>query len=410
MAEQVIRTFDLYNTTVLLPGYNIPGYEKQFDLTRSYYSTDFSSNSIGSKVDFFVQMDDPCVGVLTPNPVFTVPIGLSGLDPLWFDQWWDEAIYYSHPNVLEQLQKSNPATYQNFSDSVGTLFYLSDPESPVNPVLNSKIPKNILARMTRLNSLVNIEYKAYTPTGFGPDTKRAASQLAQYTKSITNVKDIVNEKFSSIKRKLPLNVVQTGNLITPKNWKFDTVTQGVKTAVDRLGNIISAPGRMLSGAINKVKSLIPVIKLPKLPSIGKLINANIPGMPAISNLYSGLKTAASTVQSVVATSQGAMAAAQSVIAAAKNTVGAVQSAITNAKGTVQTLSNAANTTGAALTNINKTAIKGNITAAMKNQSATAATVLNNNAVVLVNGSTKNSSGNSSLTTVNTFNYNKKTTG
>lgn len=408
MAEQVIRNFDLYNTSVLLPGYNIPGYEKQFDLSRSYYSTDFSSNPIGSKVDFFVQMDDPCVGVLTPNPVFTVPVGLSGLDPLWFDQWWDEAMFYSHPNVLDQLRKSNPATYQSFSDSVGTFFYVNEPSSPVNPVLNSKIPKNILARMSRLNSLVNIEYRAYTPSGFGPNTSRATSQLAQYTKSIAAVKNIVNGKFDSIKRKLPLNVVQTGNLITPANWKFDMNLQGVKTAVDRLGNIISAPGRALSGAINKIKSLIPVIKLPKLPSIGKLINANIPGMAAVSNLYSGLKTAASAVQSAVATAQGAMAAAQSVIAAAKNTVGAVQSAVTSVKGTVQALSNAANTAGSALTNINKVVTKGNVTAAMKNQSNTTTSGLNNNAVVLVNSTIKNSRGDNSVTPVNTFNYKKPT--
>lgn len=408
MAEQVIRTFDLYNTSVLLPGYNIPGYEKQFDLTRGYYSTDFSSNPIGSKVDFFVQMDDPCVGVLTPNPVFTVPVGLSGLDPLWFDQWWDEAMFYSHPKVLEQLQASNPATYQPFSDSVGTFFYVSEPSSPVSPALNSKIPKNILDRMTRLNALVNVEYRAYTPAGFGPNTSRATSQLAQYTKSIAAVKNIVNKKFDSIKRKLPLNVTQTGNLITPANWKFDMNLQGVKTAVDRLGNIISAPGRALSGAINKIKSLIPVIKLPKLPSIGKLINANIPGMATVSNLYAGLKTAASAVQSAVATAQGALAATQSVIAAAKNTVGAVQSAVTSVKGTVQALSNAANTAGSALTNINKVITKGNVTAAMKNQSSTATTGLNNNAVVLVNSTIKNSRGNSSVTPVNTFNYKKPT--
>ena len=328
MAEEVIRTFDLYNTSVLLPGYNIPGYEKQFDLTRGYYSTDFSSNPIGSKVDFFVQLDDPCVGVLTPNPVFAVPIGLSGLDPLWFDQWWDEATFYSHPKVLEQIQKSNPGTYQPFSDSVGTMYYVNeccDPDNstPVNPSLNSKIPKSILSNMERLNNIINIDYRAFTPPGFGPDTSKRKSQISQFQKSVNTVRNIVNGKFDAIKRKLPLNVVQTGNLITPANWKFNTVIQGVNTAVDRLGNIISAPGRALSGAINKIKSLIPKITLPKLPSIGKLINAVIPNMPAVNALYSGLQAAGSAIQSAVATAQGAMAAAQSAIAAAKGAVGAV---------------------------------------------------------------------------------------
>lgn len=408
MAEQVIRTFDLYNTSVLLPGYNITGYENEFGLTRNYYSTDFSSNPIGSKVDFFVQLDDPCVGVLTPNPVFAVPIGLSGLNPLWFDQWWDEAMFYSHPNVLEQLQKSNPATYQPFSDSVGTLFYVNEPTSPVNPSLNSKIPSSILQKMSRLNSLLNVDYKAYTPAGFGPNTSKLTSQLAQYNKSINAVKSIVNGKFDSIKRKLPLNVVQKGNLITPANWKFNTVVQGVNTAVDRLGNIISAPGRMLAGAINKVKSIIPKIKLPSLPSIGKLVDINIPGMPAVNNLFNTLKAAGSAIQSAVATAQGAMAAAQSAVTAVKNTVGAVQAAVTSVKGTVQALSNAANSVGSALGNINKVADRGNVIAAMKNQSSTSTSNLNNNSVILVNKAATTPKGNNSVTTVNTFNYRKPT--
>jgi len=408
MAEQVIRTFDLYNTSVLLPNYNIPGYENEFNISRAYYSTDFSSNPIGSKVDFFTQLDDPCVGVLSANPVFTVPIGLSALNPLWFDQWWDEAMFYSHPLVLEQLKANNPNTFQDFSESVGTNYFVANSAAPVNPSLNSKIPRNILEKMSKLNSLLNTDYKAFTPPGFGPNTSKLTSQLKQFTNSIPSVKNIVNNKFPSINRKLPINVQQVGNLVTPPNWKLDTVVQGVNTAVDRIGNIISAPGRALSGAINKIKSFIPVIKLPKLPSIGKLMNAAIPGMPAVSNLYSNLKAAASTVQSAVATAQGAMAAAQRAIAAGKNAIGAVQSAITNVTGTVQKLGSNIAATGNSLTNINRSIQSNNVIAAMKNQSSTAVSSLNSNAAVLVSTTTKNAKGENSVTPVNTFNYRRNT--
>ena len=408
MAEQVIRTFDLYNTSVLLPGYSISGYENEFGITKGFYSTDFSSNPIGSKVDFFVQLGDPCVGVLTPNPVFTVPVGLSALNPLWFDQWWDEAMFYSHPLVLEQLQTANPSFYQTFSDSVGTMYYSLSGEPAVNPALESKVPKSIFDQITRLNSLVNTDYKAYTPTGFGPNLTKYNQQLSQYQAATTSVKNIVNNKFPDIKRKLPLNVVQTGNLITPPSWQYNTKIQGVNTAVDRLGNVIKAPGRTLAGAVNKVKSVIPTVKLPTLPSVGKLVGATVPGMPAASNLYGNLKAAGSTIQAGVTTAQGTLATAQGAIAAGKNTVGSVQSAITNTTGTVQKLGTNVASTATALTNINKTTGTDSIIAAMKNQSSTSSYSLNNNSTVIVNKAAKNAAGDNSVTSVNTFEY-KKTT-
>jgi len=408
MAQEVVRTFDLYNTSVLLPNYTIPKYENEFNISRAFYSTDFSSNPIGSKVDFFVQLDDPCVGVLSANPVFTVPVGLSALDPQWFEQWWDEAMYYSHPMVLETLKAYNPQTFQSFSDSVGTTYFVADSSTPIAPSLNGKIPRNILQQMSRLNDLLNINTKAFTPPGFGAGTSKLASQLKQFTNSVDKVKGIVNDKFPTINRKLPINIKPVGNLVTPPNWNFNTTIQGVNTVVDRLGNVISAPGRALSGVINKIKAKIPVIKLPKLPSIGKLMNAALPGMPAVSNLYNGLKAAASTVQSAVATAQGAMAAAQNVIAAGRNAIGSVQSAITSVTGSVQKLGANLPTRGNPLNNINKAFENNSIIAAIKNQSNTSTSSLNNNAVVLVNKAVKNAKGENSVAPVNTFDYRRKT--
>lgn len=404
MAEIIVRTFDLYNTTVLLPGYTITGYEKEFNLTRDYYSTDYSSNPVGSKVDFFTQLDDPCSGVFNPNPIFNVGVGLSGLSPLWFEQWWDEAMYYSHPLVLEQLRSSNPSTYQSFSDSVGTLHYVSNSATPINPVLNNKVPPRILSNMSRLNRLLNIDLKAYTPTGFGPYTNKLNAQLTQYTSAANTVKSKVNQQFNSINRKLPLNVVQTGNLITPSTWKYDTKIQGVNTAVDRLGNVIRAPGRMLSNAVNKVKSYIPVIKLPPLPSLSKLTNALMPNMPAVSNLINAAKTAAGTVQSAITTVQGTIGTAQAAIAAGANAVGGVQNAVSSVTGTVAKLGTSV-TGGAAINNIIK-ATGTSTTTAMRNQSATNVVNFNNNAAIVVNRTARNKSNNDGAASINTFEVKK----
>jgi hypothetical protein len=404
MAQQVVRTFDLYNTTVLLPGYTINGYENEFGLTRGFYSTDYSANPIGSKTDFFTQLDDPCSGIFNPNPVFTVPIGLSALNPLWFEQWWDEAIFYSHPLVLEQLEKSNPFTYQSFSDSVGTLYYTAS-GSPVNPVLSSKIPNSLLEQISRLNSYLNTDFKAFTPSGFGPNKTKFNAQYSNYFQSTNSVKNIVNSQYSSIKQKLPLNVVQTGNLVTPSNWNYKTSIQGVNTAVDRLGNVISAPNRALANATNRVKSLIPKIQL---PSLSKLTNGIIPNMPAVTNVINSMKSATGALQSGVAAAQGTMAVAQGIIAAGKNTVGAVQNAITSTTGSVKALGSGVVAVAAPLTNITNSVTTGNITAAAKNQFSNTTVGLNNNATITINSSkdATTADGRPSVNVTNSFKFDK----
>lgn len=310
MAEQVIRTFDLYNTDVLLPNYTIAGYENEFNITRGYYSTNFSSNPIGSKIDFFVQLDSPCTGIVatsatTPNPVFNVPTALTALNPLWYDKWWDEAMYYSHPKVIESIQASNPSLYQPFSDSVGSLYFPSQPSLPINSALQNKLPKNILTQITKLRKTLNTNFSSYIPTGFGPVKTKYTAQYTQFINSTDTIKNAVNSKFAPLKNKLPMNVTQVGNLITPSTWKYNTNIQGVNTAVNRLGNVTSAPKRLYSGAINKGKSVIPKITLPA--AVGKMIAAARNGMAAANNIFNNLKTATGALQTTVATAQGAVA-------------------------------------------------------------------------------------------------------
>lgn len=400
MAEQVVRTFDLYNTDVLIPGYTIPQYTNEFGVTRAFYSTNFSSNPIGSKIDFFTQLDDPCSAVFNPNPVFTVPLGLSAMNPLWFDKWWDEAMFYSHPDVLEQLKATSPATYQDFSDSVGTLGYEPTPGSSIAPNARHKMPSKALAALEKMDSLAKKNINLYTPSGFGPSTSKAGAQLAQLSKAASIVKGIVNNKFSAINRKLPLNTVQVGNLVTPPDWKFNTAFNGINSAVDKLGNVVNAPKRLLSSAIAKVKSIIPKITL---PSFGKLISSAIPNMPAVTNVIAVAQAAGSTIQSGIATAQGAMAQVQGAIAAGKSAVGAVQNTINTVTGQVTSLANNAAAVSKPLTDINKVVSSGNVTTALKNQSTEQISTFTNNAIVTVSSkSTIAANGNPAVNTVKTF--------
>ena len=400
MAEQTIRTFDLYNTDVMIPGYTIPQYTNEFGVTRAFYSTNFSSNPIGSKVDFFTQLDDPCTAEFNPNPVFTVPIGLSAMNPLWFDKWWDEAMFYSHPDVLEQLKASNPNTYQDFSDSVGLLGYEPEPNSSIAPNAKHKMPPRMLSMLSRMDNLAKSNLNLYTPSGFGPSTSNALSQLTQLAKATSSVKSTVNGKFNAIKRKLPLNNVQVGNLITPSSWKFNsTFSNGVQSAVDKLGNVVNAPKRLLSGAVARIKSIIPKISL---PSISKLVKGIIPDMPAVSGAIATAKAAGSTIQAGVATAQGAMAQVQATIAEGRAAVGSVLNTINTATGEVKSLANNVSAVSNKLTDINKSISSGNITAAMKNQSVNQISTLTNNATVTVNGKVESADGNPSVNVIKTF--------
>ena len=350
-----------------------------FGVTRAFYSTNFSSNPVGSKVDFFTQLDDPCLAEFNPNPVFAVPMGLSAMNPLWFDKWWDEAMLYSHPEVLEQLKASSPGTYQEFSDSVGLMGYEPEPNSSISTNVKHKMPARALAMLSKMDSLAKTNLNLYTPTGFGPSTTKSTIQLLQLSKATTSVKDVVNSKFSAINRKLPFNNVQVGNLITPSNWKYNTNFNGINTAVDKLGNVVNAPKKLLSGAVNKVKSIIPKITL---PSLGKLVKGIIPDMPAVTNVIAQVKAAGSTIQSGIATAQGAMAQVQGAIAAGKDAVGAVQNTINTVSGDVKSLASGVST-ASKLTDVNKVVSSGNVTAALKNQSTTQISTLTNNAVVTV---------------------------
>ena len=392
MAQNVVKTFDYYNTLVLLPGYTVPGYDDELGITKASYSTDFSSNPIGSKVDFYNHLNDPCLFVYAPNPVFTIPKSLSALDPQWFNGWWDNAMFYSHPLVTQQLKEDNPDIYQDFSDSVGYLSYApttddqTDPtygNDAISPAIKSKIPNRLLDQINNLNSSVLGKFANFTPPGLGPIKNTFLSQVNAFKSTASSLQSAITGDVGALKNKLPFSTNLTGNLITPPNWSHSYNIEGIKSTVDIAGNVVKAPGRMLSSALVKIQNIVPKITI---PSISKLVGAYAPNMPVSSNIISGIQSASTTAKSVLSTAQGTIMTGKSFVSTA-TTVASQSLSIVNTAANIQ--------------NINKVNTVNGVTSALVQQSESTLSSLNKNSVVIISGN-PNSKGNTPVQSLNTF--------
>jgi hypothetical protein len=400
MANQVIRTFDYYNTLTMLPGFTVPGYEDEHNIAKAHYSTDFSSNPIGSKVDFFTHLNDPCLSVYTPNPVFTIPKSLSALDPQWFNGWWDQAMYYSHPLVTDQVSAINPNVFQNFSDSVGTLSYApttNDPADPtygddaVSPAIASKIPSRVSGLINGLNSSVLNKANANVPSSLKPVQTSFLKQVAAFKNISSSLQGSIVNQVGPLKSKLPFNTNLTGNLLNSNSWTHSYNIEGVNTLVNKTNSVIAAPGKMLSSAITKVQNIIPKVSL---PSINKLVGAYVPNMPANSNIISNIQAAGSVAKTAISTAQSTLAAGAAV---ANNAIGTINSTT----GQITSTLNLAIKNTVSLANINQTVTTGNggvITTAI-NQSVSNVTSLANNSIAIITPGVTNAQNNNSIITV-----------
>jgi len=401
---QVIQTFDYYNTNTLLPGYTVPGYEDEQNITRAHYSTDFSSNPIGSKIDFYNHLNNPCLSISQPNPVFDIPKSLSALDPQWFNGWWDNAMFYSHPLVTSQLQQDNPSIYQAFSDSVGTITYAPNTDNPSDPTygndaissaLNAKIPNRLLSLINGLNSNIQTNFNNFTPAGVGPLKGTFLQQVNALKNASTSLQSTITGKVGPLKNKLPFSVTLIGNLATPPSWSYTYNIEGVSSTVNKVNGIISAPGKLLSESLTKLSNLVPKINL---PSISKLVGAIVPNMPAVSNIIGDIQAASTATKSVLSQAQGALGAVTSSITPVLGTINSVTGQIAGAANL--TIKSTAN-----LQNINKVVVQdGGVTAALTIQSPSSLTSLTNNSMVIINNNTINAKGNSSVTNINSIQY------
>jgi len=400
----VIKTYDYYNTLTLVPGYSAQGYPDENNIARAQYSTDFSSNPIGSKVDFFTHLNDPCIAIVAPQPVFTITKPLSALSPQWFNGYWDQAMFYSHPLVTKEISANYPNVYQNFSDSVGTITYtptVTDPTSPsygndpFSSALNFKIPSSINSALNKLNNdLNNLQsgLDGYLPKAGVLSKATFLSQVLAHQQSSGSLQLQLAGKYGSLAVKLPFNTNLTGNLQTPPAWSTTQAIEGINSTVNTINDAIKTPGRLLSEALIKIKSLIPKITL---PSIGKLTGLNIPNPIAITNVISQITQYASAAKSALTQAQAVVAAAQQGVASIENTINSETAQITSVVNTVSRIA-------ASPQSFNAVVDIGGTTVGLQYQSPSTLSGLTNNKAIIIPGNTVNAAGNPSVISVTTL--------
>lgn len=236
MAETVVKTFDLYNTTFYWNGYSIPGFDTQLKVAKAYYIAQQSSNVIGSQIDFFNEL----AGLVDQNPSFSInsvsaTITIDSLPYLWGKYWWDEAMYYTSSVVLSAIANSKPLYYQAFSESVGSLYYISrfnnlkNTETiPFNTIIEPLLPAGISEATKDFYQVANslfVTNIANIGPGTGTDTAPANSNLIMADTDLNRriasnalLLITINNLYPALYRFLPFNTNVIGNLITPYSW------------------------------------------------------------------------------------------------------------------------------------------------------------------------------------------------
>ena len=255
MPESVVKTFDLYNTTFYWSVFNdYPDgnywdspeweYSDVMSVAKAYYATDYSSNVIGHQVDFF----NTLAGITTVGADSTLNFdlrltqSLAGTDLLWGKYWWDELYFYANPLVRETVFSTAMDTYQYFSDSVGTLYYI-DTAVPYNYIMDSLLIPGLASELTSFfvdalgyaaeNSVNVDEVAASTPDADTQYVYDAGPGLRTY----------INDSFEFLSGLLPFNNIFGGNLITPIEWSVDIPYEGTEYTlnVNFNNNATSAP-------------------------------------------------------------------------------------------------------------------------------------------------------------------------
>lgn len=242
----VVNNFDVYNTTNYWLGYSIPNYITEQNITQIYYSTQFSSNIIGSQIDFF----NALAGNTVDNSVFTTTeVSLDELPFLWENYWWEEAIYYSHPAVKSTIFSTSPDYYQAFSESVGSLYFVSKANNlsnsetiPFNNIISSLLPIGLSDIVTEFYQTANDIFVTNVENigpGNGTDTSpdnesliMADTDLERRLASVVPIQEKINEIYPKIKNLLPINTTVVGNLITPYNWSLSANVESTDISVD----------------------------------------------------------------------------------------------------------------------------------------------------------------------------------
>ena len=256
MSESVIKTFDLYNTTFYWSVFNdYPDgnywsspeweYSDVMSVAKAYYATDYSSNVIGHQVDFF----NTLAGITTEGADSTLNFNLrltqslTGPDLLWGKYWWDELYFYANPLVRETVFSTAMDTYQYFSNSVGTLYYIGDLVVPYNYVIQDLLIPGLALELTNFFGKT-LGYAAENSANV--DLVGAGDPAADRQSVFDagpDLKTYIDDSFEFLSGLLPFNNSFDGNLITPIEWSVDIPYEGTEYTlnVNFNNNATSAP-------------------------------------------------------------------------------------------------------------------------------------------------------------------------
>lgn len=264
MAETVINTFDLYNTTKYWYGYSFPDYTTEQQVASAYYTTQFSSNPLGSQVDFFIDLASGTNSNIAFNVSGTT---IDSLPYLWSKYWWDRAIYYSNSVVYTTLTASASAYYQPFSESVGSLYYISrvnnlqnEYTKVYNPIVEPLVPLEISEAIDTFYTTANdlfLNNKVLIGPGTGTDTNpgsgvngtliQADTDLTRRITSNQSLTATINETYSKIYRFLPYNTQVLGNQLTPFYWSLSANCETTRINVDFTNRDVIQPIQLVIG-------------------------------------------------------------------------------------------------------------------------------------------------------------------
>ena len=261
MANVVVRTYDLFNTTFYWKGYTVPNFETQLAVAQAYYITQFSSNIIGSQIDFFAEL----AGNSNQNPVFNLTTTIDKLPYFWAKYWWEEAVFYTTNTVSSILSATYPVYYSSFSESVGSLYYLSYYNNvkniltkPYNSLLDSLLipglSDSIQGFYSDANSLFITNVSAIGPTGTDtvPNNSNlimADTDLIRRINSNNVLTTTVNSFYPFLNLFLPYNNLIIGNLFTPYYWSTQLVYESGYITVDQTNSTISIPTQLITDTL-----------------------------------------------------------------------------------------------------------------------------------------------------------------
>ena len=269
MAEIAVNTFDLYNTTKYWTGYSFPGYTTEQQVASAYYFIQFSSNPIGSQIDFFNEL----AGRRDQNPTFqinavsSVTITIDTLPYLWGKYWWDKAIYYSNTTIYSALSTSSFSYYQPFSESAGTLYYISRVNNlqnqntkVYNTVIDSLLIPEVSVAINAFYTIANdlfLTNKNLLGPGTGTDTNpgtgpngtliQADTDLTRRITSNSPLTAIINQTYSKLYRFLPYNTSVIGNTLVPYYWGLSSNCEDTTIVVDFTNNNIAPVKQLVTG-------------------------------------------------------------------------------------------------------------------------------------------------------------------